>query len=167
MLPGTANESLKINVKTNEIEIADEFLAGNMIDDEATEQWKFGLFRSIDEKLYAFDWTVGKLIEYDAESKGIRKEHIRIDKNDSVTLAWLYDCCLIPQGEKTEKMSDCIIYESGYGTLNDFLNFMRLPGFSSEIAPLMRKQNELCKKELDHTDGTAGLKIYKRICSVV
>lgn len=168
MLPGTANESLKINVKTNEIEIADEFRAGNIIDDGVTEQWKFGLFRSIGDKLYAFDWTVYKLTEYDAESKEIRKEHIKIDKNDSATLAWHYNnCCLLPQSEKTEKMSDCIIQESSYGTLNDFLNLMKLPGSSSGIAPLLQKQNELCKKELDHADGTAGVKIYKHICSVV
>lgn len=167
MLPGTANESLKINVKTNEIEIADEFRAGNRIDDGVTEQWKFGLLRSIGDKLYAYDWTVYQLIEYHAESAEIRKEHIKIDKNDSATLAWLYHHCVLPQSEKAEKMSDCMICESGYGTLNDFLNFLRLPGSSSEIAPLMNKQNELCKKEFDHADGTAGLTIYKRICDVV
>jgi len=160
MLPGVANESLKINIETNEIEIADVFKAENIIDDVTMEQWKFAFLKVTDNKLYAFDLTANKLIEYDIRNKTIRRECIKVNKNDLASLARLHDYYLYRHNKKINKAADCIINESDYITITDFINSMEKSNFNLKIKPFMQKQTELHSEEISHPDGKAGKAIY-------
>ena len=160
MLPGLANQSIKINVKTNKIEIDDVFQAENVVCDKASEQWKFSFLKGIGDKLYAFDQTVNKLIEYDTENGAIRKDFVRVDKTDPATLAMLLDRHLLPRAERMNQATDCIIYESDSITLNDFINFMQRADCRDKMEAILQRQAELRRKEISHSDGKAGEAIY-------
>jgi hypothetical protein len=163
MLPGLANESLRINVETNAAEIADVFHAESMTDDGATEQWKFSFLKSAGDKLYAFDNTVKKLIEYDIGNQTVRKECIKFyrnDRNDPTLLDRFLDCYLRQQSRKIESAADYAMYESSYFTIRSMMNSMGQPDFNRKIGPFFQKQTESYRKGISHADGKAGFSIY-------
>ena len=160
MLPGAANEALKINVKTNDIEIADVFRVGNIIGDGTVEQWKFNFLKAIEDKLYAFDSTVNQLIEYEFKNDRVRKEPVTLDRNDPASFVMFCNYCLLQQGQKISKAEDCIIAESEVITINDLITSIGQPDFSSKMDWLLQKQTELHVKEICHPDGKAGKEIY-------
>ena len=160
MLPGVANESLKINVEKNEVEITDVFKAENIIDDGVTEQWKFSFIQSIEDKLYAFDSTVNKLMEYDTRNNTVRKECIKVDKNASVSLDMLYYYYRFDQYSKYIKATDCIINETSFATIDDIIDSMMYRDFNDKFESVLQKQIELRSEEIAHPDGKACEEIY-------
>ncbi len=85
--PGTANLPIKVNIKTDEITIAEEIIP-HKINAGETELWKFWLLETLDDKLFAYDTTCSKLIQYDFRNENIRKEFVRSDLTDVQAREW-------------------------------------------------------------------------------
>lgn len=87
-VPGTANMPLKVNIKTDEITLADEIAPYKTESGEAHELWKFWLLETLDDKLFAYDATCSKLIQYDFHNENIRREFIKSKSTDVQARDW-------------------------------------------------------------------------------
>ena len=75
-VPGTANYPIKIDVDTNEIEIAAEILPEKVKSDSEVEVWKYCLLKAFGDELLAYDCTSNQLIRYRAGDKNGEKEKV-------------------------------------------------------------------------------------------
>jgi hypothetical protein len=80
LFPYEANMALKIDVKTEEITIAEEFQEICNAKKEKAFDFNYVLSKVIDDKIYACTGKSVKLIEYDSTTKSLREEGIVPDK---------------------------------------------------------------------------------------
>ncbi len=156
MLPGLANQSLKIHVNTNTVQVADEFQAERVLDISNAEQWKFSLLQKNGSKLLAFDNTSCKLVEYDLQTNVIRKEHVSLNRSKVNACKKLWRYILSGQGAVRTKAADYIIRESELFTLNDYLYLMTQPDDHSMRNDIFSGRAALLENEISHFDGTSG-----------
>lgn len=146
-VPGTANQTIKVNIETNEVSFAEELCPGVIETNLKNEIWKFGLLEKLDEKIYAFDASDNQLIEYDIRSRKRRKEAVSIDFSDEKTEQWIDEYFLF--GEKdTHRVRD----------LNSLLKLLAHMDSLDSTEGLMLREN------MDNSlNGVIGQSIYRKI----
>lgn len=146
-MPGTANQTIKVNIETNEVSFAEELCPGVIETNLKNEIWKFGLLEKLDEKIYAFDASDNQLIEYDIRSRKRRKEAVSIDFSDEKTEQWIDEYFLF--GEKdTHRVRD----------LNSLLKLLAHMDSLDSTEGLMLREN------MDNSlNGVIGQSIYRKI----
>ena len=164
LFPYQANMALKIDVKTGEISIAEEFQPECEHPDKATVNFNYHMAKVIGDKMYAHTGKSNRLIEYDIKTKKLREDDIIFPEEKLRELQ--------KDGQKlfTKPLKSCVhtnacsFNESILVKLSGYLDYVSSETEEKEL--FSKKQRELLEKRAANSDGTCGAKIHKYIKSL-
>lgn len=161
LIPMLAKSAFKINVKTDEISIAEEFDARDYDYDTGQLYW---YVQNIDDIIYANCGYEGILIEYNCktgERREIATEYSFKNFQECTPMMEFYSKRLTRNPENWDSVYSCYFYENDYHTLNNFILSTVKSSSFIENNIICDEQIDMFKKFNNNADGTAGDAIYR------
>ena len=164
LLPIDAEHVYKIDMKTDEFCIAEEFEADFRLEDgRSSLNYRFA--QVFGSSVYAFNEQSKMLIEYNCETKQLREEKVKYPPESSAQIKRL-SAGSLRAGANADSPEDYCYYESDQIDLSDFLNYLTLYGDTDEASEINRIQAERARAKNENADGTAGKAIYDYIIRI-
>jgi hypothetical protein len=161
LIPYHANMAIKINVKTDEISIAEPFQSECEIECEQSNIFNYLTSINVGDKVYAFTGKTHRLIGYDCKTGERREEEILFPESEIIKMNEKSPDLFYKPVSSCMNPNDCIFHEGGFLKLQGFIQYTIHD--SEEKAALSEKQIELRKSVTANPDGTAGAKIYNHV----
>ena len=165
MLPYASAHAVKIDARTEEVSIAEEFELSNQ-KEVGQSNVKYHFAQVFGSSIYAFNEQSKTLIEYDCEKKERREEKIEYPPEAMAKIEPLMASKFLA-GTNSEEAGVYCYYENKHLNLNNFLNYLTLYGDNDEAAEINRIQAERARAKNENADGTAGKAIYDYIKAIV
>ena len=157
LLPNLANMALKIDIRNDHIDIAEEFQP-ECHKNDFTPYYIFS--KVIADKLFAHTGKSNRLIEYDCNTNERREESVAISEEDVPILDGIRTNFYSKDYSLFESAWHCVFAENADLPLDHYLAGIVHFGSREQADSLSARQIEICKKTISNADGTSGKEIY-------
>ena len=161
LIPIFACQALKIDLRTNEMTIAEPFAPAPEGDGVPLAPGAYYFSQAEGDRIYALDCRLAKLITYCSATGRRSEKPVRYNEKTMARIKPLLASAMIktPGACKTE--SDLYYYESGSASVDDFINYLIFFSDTEDAGLVSVRQMELFAQNNRHADGSAGKAIYE------
>ncbi|MDR1539168.1 MAG: hypothetical protein LBU32_14455 [Clostridiales bacterium] len=161
LFPRLPNKVHKIDVRTDELTVAEEFESFETAQEDvrAINGKRYFFFQQISDSIYAYEDKTHKLVEFCFKTNKLREQAPVYHKEDIGSVRTLRAQGFILEAESCQRDSDCYYRESDGGSLLNFMDVIKECSNSIRSESLRKKEIEIFRKNNCNSDGTAGTEI--------